>query len=205
MYRLRVHRAFVEAFPPDSGAVLVLKSSQAERDPIGRERVRAAAAPHPHVVLVEGYLSPADTHALIAAWPTASCRCTAPRASGSRPAEAMAIGKPVIATGYSGNLDFMTDANAYLVDYTLARGRARVLAVSGEGPLGGGRPRARRAPDARGLRRSAGGARARRGGGGVGRGDAFARARRAGRCACGSSTSSRAARASRSCRSPSSR
>ena len=34
-------------------------------------------------------------------------------------AEAMALGKPVIATGYSGNLDFMTPENSYLVDYTI--------------------------------------------------------------------------------------
>lgn len=34
-------------------------------------------------------------------------------------AEAMSAGKPVIATGYSGNLEFMTRENSYLVDYTL--------------------------------------------------------------------------------------
>jgi hypothetical protein len=34
-------------------------------------------------------------------------------------AEAMYLGKPVIATAYSGNLDFMTDENSYLVDYEL--------------------------------------------------------------------------------------
>ena len=33
-------------------------------------RVRAAVAPHPHVRLVEGYLSPADARALVA---TADC------------------------------------------------------------------------------------------------------------------------------------
>jgi glycosyltransferase involved in cell wall biosynthesis len=33
-------------------------------------------------------------------------------------AEAMLLGKPTIATGYSGNLDFMTAENSYLVDYT---------------------------------------------------------------------------------------
>ena len=31
----------------------------------------------------------------------------------------MALGKPVIATGFSGNTDFMTPANAYLVDWRL--------------------------------------------------------------------------------------
>ncbi len=110
--------AFVEAFAPDSGAVLVLKSSQAERDPIGRARVRAAAAAHPHVRLIEGYLSPADARGLVA---TADCFVSLHRAEGFGlgPAEAMALGKPVIATRYSGNLDFMTDANSYLVDCTL--------------------------------------------------------------------------------------
>ena len=110
--------AFVEAFAADSGAALVLKSTNAEHDPQGRERVRAAAAPHPHVHLIEGYLSPPETHALIAA---ADCFVSLHRSEGFGlgPAEAMAIGKPVVATGYSGNLDYMTAANAYLVDYTI--------------------------------------------------------------------------------------
>ena len=34
-------------------------------------------------------------------------------------AEAMCLGKPVIATGYSGNLDFMTPSNSLLVDYRM--------------------------------------------------------------------------------------
>jgi hypothetical protein len=34
-------------------------------------------------------------------------------------AEAILLGKPVIANRYSGNLDFMEDANSLLVDYQL--------------------------------------------------------------------------------------
>ncbi len=34
-------------------------------------------------------------------------------------AECMALGKPVIGTGYSGNLEFMNSENSCLVDYTL--------------------------------------------------------------------------------------
>lgn len=34
-------------------------------------------------------------------------------------AEAMLLGKPVIATNYSGNLEFMTKNNSFLVDYNL--------------------------------------------------------------------------------------
>jgi glycosyltransferase involved in cell wall biosynthesis len=36
-------------------------------------------------------------------------------------AEAMLLGKPVIATRYSGNVDFMDDRNSLLVDYDLVR------------------------------------------------------------------------------------
>ena len=34
-------------------------------------------------------------------------------------AEAMALGKPVVATGYSGNLEFMDETNSWLVPYDL--------------------------------------------------------------------------------------
>jgi len=101
--------AFADAFTPEMGAALVLKSSNAEHDPVGRERLRAAAARHPHVHLLEGYLSPQETHALIA---TADCFVSLHRAEGLGlgPAEAMARGKPVIATGYSATWDYMTAA-----------------------------------------------------------------------------------------------
>ena len=47
-------------------------------------------------------------------------------------AEAMYFGKPVIATAYSGNLDFMTPETAWLVDYRL------VPVKPGEYPCGEG-------------------------------------------------------------------
>src|SRR5436305_469366 len=34
-------------------------------------------------------------------------------------AEAMAMGKPLIGTGYSGNVDFMNEDNSFLVDYEM--------------------------------------------------------------------------------------
>jgi hypothetical protein len=55
---------------------------------------------------------------------TASCDCyvSLHRAEGFglTLAEAMSLGRPVIATGYSGNLDFMTDRNSYLVAHEMA-------------------------------------------------------------------------------------
>ena len=35
--------------------------------------------------------------------------------------EAMAVGTPVICTGYSGNMDFTNEANSWLVDYEMMR------------------------------------------------------------------------------------
>ena len=49
---------------------------------------------------------------------TATSRCTAAEGLGLTIAEAMACGKPVIATAYSGNLQFMTDENSFLVPWT---------------------------------------------------------------------------------------
>jgi glycosyltransferase involved in cell wall biosynthesis len=40
---------------------------------------------------------------------------------GLPPAEAMWLGKPVIATNYSGNTDFMTEANSALIPYHLVQ------------------------------------------------------------------------------------
>ncbi len=97
---LGVVRAFVEAFEPLSGAVLLMKAINGEHDPANLERLRAAVRPHPHVHLLEGYLSPQENHALIAG---CDCYVSMHRAEGFglTPAEAMALGKPVIATGYS--------------------------------------------------------------------------------------------------------
>jgi len=45
----------------------------------------------------------------------------------------MAMGRPVIATAYSGNLDFMTPGNSYLVDFKLRQVGAEVEIYPAEG------------------------------------------------------------------------
>lgn len=117
---LGVIDAFVRAFPAGSGAALVIKAINGDHDPTNRERLRRATDAHPDIQLLEGYLSAGDNHALIAA---CDCYASLHRSEGFAltPAEAMALGKPVIATGYSGNLAYMTPSNAYLVDYALVR------------------------------------------------------------------------------------
>lgn len=48
-------------------------------------------------------------------------------------AEAMAIGKPVIGTRFSGNVDFMTDENSLLVDCEMTRvGQNEIYPPDGE-------------------------------------------------------------------------
>ncbi|HEY5262596.1 MAG TPA: glycosyltransferase family 4 protein [Solirubrobacteraceae bacterium] len=110
--------AFKRAFAPGAGASLVLKCINGADDLRNRARLLAAVGDHEDIHVLDGYLSPAENDALIAA---CDCYVSLHRSEGFglTPAEAMALGKPVIATGYSGNLDYMTAGNAHLVDYTL--------------------------------------------------------------------------------------
>ena len=110
--------AFGRAFPPGSGSHLVIKSINGERRPNERERLRLAAAAHTDVRLLESYLSGSEVQALTA---TCDCYVSLHRSEGFglTLADAMAAGKPVIATRYSGNLEFMSDETGYLVDCTL--------------------------------------------------------------------------------------
>lgn len=115
---LALVEAFTRAFAPGEGPSLVLKCINAERDPGNHERLLAAAGEHPDVHVIDRYLTPSDKNTL-----TASCDCYVSlhrsEGFGLTMAEAMYVGKPVIATGYSGNLDFMTAENGLLVDYEL--------------------------------------------------------------------------------------
>jgi len=110
--------AFKRAFEPGSGASLVLKSINGDQHPEEHARLVAAAEDHPDIHLIDRYVSFAEKNALAAA---CDCYVSLHRSEGfgHTLADAMYLGKPVIATAYSGNMDFMTDRNSYLVDYDL--------------------------------------------------------------------------------------
>jgi hypothetical protein len=110
--------AFRRAFQPGAGAKLALKCINSADDPTNHARLLAAADEHEDVHIIDGYMSPTENDALIAA---CDCYISLHRSEGFglTPAEAMVLGKPVIATGYSGNLDYMSPQNSYLVDYEL--------------------------------------------------------------------------------------
>ena len=112
-------RAFQQAFAPGEGPVLVIKSINEAAYPTKREQLRYEAADRPDIVFLEGYLAAGHKDALIAA---CDCYVSLHRAEGFglTMAEAMALGKPTIATGYSGNLEFMTRENSYLVGWSEA-------------------------------------------------------------------------------------
>ncbi len=109
--------AFTRAFAPGEGPVLLLKSINGDKKPSDLERVRDAASARPDVIVRDGYLSAEEKDAL-----TAGCDCYVSlhrsEGLGLTMAEAMACGKPVIATAYSGNLNFMTPESSYLVPYS---------------------------------------------------------------------------------------
>ncbi len=83
-----------------------------------RRELDAAIAGAGNIRLIEGMLPEADMAGLMAA---ADIVISLHRSEGFGlvPAQAMALGKPVIATGWSGNLDFMNKHNSALVSYSL--------------------------------------------------------------------------------------
>ena len=110
--------AFSRAFAPDEGPLLLIKTINGHKQPGELKRLRAAAERRSDIRLVDEYVSGDEMRALVA---NCDCFVSLHRSEGFgfSLAEAMAYEKPVIATGYSGNLTFMDDANGYLVGFGL--------------------------------------------------------------------------------------
>jgi glycosyltransferase involved in cell wall biosynthesis len=114
-----VVNAFVKAFEPGEGPVLVLKSVHG-RDwkPRQFDSVAAVAGGREDIVFRDGYVSAEERDSYVSA---CDCYISLHRSEGLglTMAEALACAKPVIATGYSGNLEFMSERNSLLVPYRL--------------------------------------------------------------------------------------
>lgn len=124
--------AFRSAFPAHRNDVrLMVKSSNGHRYPEELFRLLAISVEDPRVMVRDQVLPIAHVRAL---QKCADAYVSLHRAEGFGLglAESMAMGKPVIATAWSGNMDFMTEDNSCLVDYRFVPVR------DGEYPHGNG-------------------------------------------------------------------
>lgn len=117
--------AVIEAFTrlvkerPFEDVALVIKTNNSQRRPEMAARFAAAIKDlREHIVVIDATLSELEMKALIG---LCDCFVSLHRSEGFGRglSEAMALAKPVIATAYSGNLDFCTAATAKLVPYAL--------------------------------------------------------------------------------------
>jgi len=121
--------AFRGAFGDRRDRILVLKVGHPEHAPADFARL-AQLARAPNIRLETHTLPPEDRHALTAC---ADIVLSLHRGEGFGLvlAEAMLLGKPVVATGWSGNTDYMDGTNAALVGYRLVAARDDRLVYRG--------------------------------------------------------------------------
>jgi glycosyltransferase involved in cell wall biosynthesis len=110
-------RAFRQAFREDDATTLVIKTSGGDVFPADLAQLEAAA-PGKNILILDQAMPRAAAYGLIA---MGDCFVSLHRSEGFGLglAEAMLMGKPVVATGYSGNLDFMNHDNSILIDYKI--------------------------------------------------------------------------------------
>jgi glycosyltransferase involved in cell wall biosynthesis len=112
-----VIRAFKRAFQDEPDARLVLKVAHGDRALV---EGLAGEADDARVLVMDRVFERAEVNSLLA---LCDCYVSLHRSEGFglTMAEAMALGKPVIATGHSANLDFMNVANSLLVRFDMVR------------------------------------------------------------------------------------
>lgn len=119
---LAVVRAFQRAFPRGAPEPvgLVIKASHVKPGAAAWQTLTRLVGDDPRIHLIDRTLRRSEVLALYKA---CDCFVSLHRAEGFGRgiAEALLLGKQVIATGYSGNLDFCTPDNSHLVDQILIR------------------------------------------------------------------------------------
>ena len=111
-------RMFSRAFTHGENAELILKCRNLEIFPGYKRDVMQAAAQDPRIQVINGTL-PQDEHDSLLARSDVLISPHRAEGFGLNLAEAMACGKAVIATGWSGNLEFMNSENSILLPFQL--------------------------------------------------------------------------------------
>ena len=110
-------RAFQTAFGRDRSVGLIIKTSFGASHPAMMAQLQDATASS-SITIIDSVYTQAEVLGLMQC---CDCYVSLHRSEGYglTMAEAMLLGKPVIATAYSGNLDFMSPETSLLVDYKL--------------------------------------------------------------------------------------
>jgi len=129
--------AFEEAFGGDGSAMLIVKVNNPRREPAFEQhlqRLREAAERCPNILLLDQVFSYRDVLALFA---SCDVLVSLHRAEGLGLVmmEAMTLGKPVIATAWSGNMAFTTERNSCLCGYDLEPVQSATQASYGPGVI----------------------------------------------------------------------
>jgi glycosyltransferase involved in cell wall biosynthesis len=113
--------AFQKAFHSNVTNVgLIIKSINSDQNPSLLTKLKEMVAGNTQVYFIDKHLTTDEMRGLIN---TANCYISLHRSEGLGlgMAEAMYLGKPVIATAYSGNMEFMNEESACLVPYELTK------------------------------------------------------------------------------------
>lgn len=114
-------RAFTSAFAPEFANVrFVLKVSNLNKFPASQKEILGLKVRYPAITVIDEYFTREEVMDLMAA-ADVYVSLHAAEGYGLTLLEAMAVGTPVICTGYSGNMDFTNDANSWLVGYEMMR------------------------------------------------------------------------------------
>ena len=115
---LAIFKAFQRAFPSSNDVQLIIKTHNGAKFPSERDSLLNYSQEDSRISIIDKTLDAQGRWDLLNA---CDCYISLHRAEGLglTMAESMILGKPVIATGYSGNLEFMNEENSFLCSYQL--------------------------------------------------------------------------------------
>jgi len=111
--------AFNQTFDENEKVILVIKAMNGQRYPL-ENKILVEACKKKNILLLDEQMTKDDIYSLIG---STDCFVSLHRSEGLglTLAEAMYAKKPVIATSYGGNTDFMNNENSFLVKYELVK------------------------------------------------------------------------------------